>query len=333
MGQKFRTKKSKERNMKGLIYISLFILSFICTIKILYPDTDFTREYLLSSLLSESTRGQSIITGTAVKNMTTPKQMIYSSLNKIVEKNNLSVFSNIEYDTYNYEDAKSDYVEDPNPSIPKSPLVYIYNTHQLEEYSSIMPYDYSVRPNVMIASYIMREKLGENGIPAIVETNNIKEYLSKSDMTYNKSYLASEYFAREATTKYPSISYLIDVHRDSVTKEATYTEIDGKPYARVLLVTGMEHTTPGNSDGFAEALNEILEKNYPGLSRGILRKGGTPVHAIYNQNLNGKSVLLEVGGVDNKIEEVNNTMEALSKSLSEYIRSQGWKQTKKEIHY
>ncbi len=320
MGRKFKAKLSREKNYKGLIYVSLFALSFICTIKLLYPDTDFTKEYLLSSLLSESTRGKSVITTNAVKNMTSPKQMIYSSLNKIVEKNNLSVFSNIEDDNYNYNDAKSDYVEDPNPTNIDNPVVYIYNTHQLEEYMAAMPYEYSVRPNVMIASYIMREKLGENGISALVETNNIKEYLSKSDMSYNKSYLASEYFAREAQTKYPSIKYLIDVHRDSVSKESTYTEIDGKPYARVLLVTGMEHTTPGNSDGFADALNEILETNYPGLSRGILRKSGTPVHAIYNQNLNGKSVLFEVGGVDNKIEEVNNTMEALSKVLSEYIR-------------
>jgi len=219
------------------------------------------------------------------------------------------------------KDAASNRIGDGSEVLRNEPLIYIYNTHQLEEYSSLMPYEYSVRPNVMIASYIMREKLGEEGVSAIVETNNIKEYLSKSDMSYNKSYLASEYFAREAQTKYPSISYLIDIHRDSVSKNATYTEIDGKPYARVLLVTGMEHTTPGNSDGFAEALNEILEKKYPGLSRGILNNGGTPVHAIYNQNLNGKSVLFEVGGVDNKIEEVNNTMEALSKVLSEYIRS------------
>lgn len=322
MSKKFKTRISRERNFKSLIYILLFVLSFVCTVKLLYPNTNFTKEYFLSSLLSESTRGKSIITSSAAKNMTSPKHMIYSSLNKIVEKNNLSVFSSIEEDNYNYEEAKSDYVIDPNPTVPDNPLVYIYNTHQLEEYSSLMPYEYSVRPNVMIASYIMREKLGENGISAIVETNNIKEYLSKSDMSYNKSYLASEYFARIATTKYPSISYLIDVHRDSVSRDATYTEIDGKPYAKVLLVTGMEHTTPGNSDGFADALNEILESKYPGLSRGILRKGGTPVYAVYNQNLNGKSVLLEVGGVESKIEEVNNTMEALAVVLSEFIRSE-----------
>lgn len=320
MKRRFRSRVSKERNFKGIIYVLLFVLSFVSTIKLLFPETNYTKEYLLSSLLSESTRGKSIITSSAVRNVASPKYMIYNGLNKIVEKNNLSVFSSIEDDNYNYEEAKSDYVEDPNPSNPDNPVVYLYNTHQLEEYSSFMPYEYSVRPNVMIASYIMREKLANDGIPSVVETNNIKEFLSSGNMSYNQSYLASEYFARDMQSKYPSIAYLIDIHRDSVSKDATYVEIEGKPYARVLLVTGMEHTTPGNSDGFADDLNELLERDYPGLSRGILRKSSTSVYAIYNQNLNGKSVLLEVGGVDNKIEEVNNTMEAISKSLSEIIR-------------
>ena len=323
MRKKFKTGSIRsKRNHKGIFYVALFVLSFVSTMGLIFPDTNLTKEYLLTTLLNESTNQNNIITSVATKTLASPKYMIYSSLNKIVEKNNLSVFSSIEDDNYNYEDAKSDYVIDPNPTKPESPVVYIYNTHQLEEYSSLMPYDYSVKPNVMIASYIMREKLGDNDISSVVETNNIKEYLNKSDMSYNKSYLASEYFARQMQNEYPTIKYLIDIHRDSASYETTFKEIDGTPYARVLLVTGMEHTTPGNSDGFADALNEILEKNYPGLSRGILRKTGTGVHAVYNQNLNGKSVLLEVGGVDNKIEEVNNTIEAIANCLSELIRSE-----------
>jgi len=320
MRRKFKTRVSREKNFKGLVYVSLFALSFVSTTKLIMPDDIITKEYFLSALLSEGTRGKSVFTSSISKNITLPKYMIYSSLNKIVDKNNLSVFSSIDDDNYNYQDAKSDYVIDPDPVVPENPIVYIYNTHQLEEYGSVMPYEYSVRPNVMIASYIMREKLKNEGISSVVETNNIKEYLSESDMSYNKSYLASEYFARSMQNKYPSIAYLIDVHRDSVSKEATYIEIDGMPYARVLLVTGMEHTTPGNSDGFADSFNEVIEEYYPGLSRGIMRKPSTSVHAVYNQNLNGKSVLIEVGGVENKIEEVNNTMEALSKCLATLIR-------------
>ena len=64
-----------------------------------------------------------------------------------------------------------------------------------------------------------------------------------------------------------------------------------------------------------------MESMYPGLSRGVSYKTGSPIHGVYNANLEGKSVLLEIGGVENKIEEVNNTMEALSNVILEVIRS------------
>lgn len=281
-----------------------------------------TKEYLLSNLISESTGKGNILLNEVSDRLSSPKYMIYSGLNKIVEKNNLSVFSSIEDDEYDYENPTSEYVEDPDPQEPVEPIVYIYNTHQLEEYSSSMPYDYSVKPNVMIASYILREKLGEKGISSVVETSNVKEFLTSNNLSYNRSYLATENFARAMQRKYPSIQYLIDIHRDSATYNVTSATINDVAYAKVLLVVGLEHTTKENNTGFAEKLNEIIEQKYPGLSRGISKKTGTPTPGIYNQNLDGKSVLIEVGGVDNKLEEVYNTMEALSDSLSELIKGE-----------
>ena len=196
-----------------------------------------------------------------------------------------------------------------------------------------MPYEYSVRPNVMIASYVMREKLKENGISSVVETRNVKDYLTENKLSYNRSYLATENFARDMLKTYPSIKYLIDIHRDSVNSSATYLELDGKSYARVLLVVGLEHTKAENNVGFAEKLDEIIKEKYPGLSRGVLKKVGTSssTSSIYNQNLDGKSVLIEIGGVDSKIEEVYNTVDALSKCLSELIEEEAslWKKRKK----
>ncbi len=300
----------------------MFGLSFICTMCLLAGSEKTTKEYLLNSLISETTKNESAFLSTVNEQMSSPKYMIYNSLNKIVEKNNLSVFSNIEDDDYDYSNSASEYVEDPSPETPVDPVVYIYNTHQLEEYSSSMPHDYSVKPNVMIASYIMREKLKEIGVPSVVETKNIKEYLTENKLSYNRSYLASETFAREMQTKYPSIEYLIDLHRDSATKSITYYEQDGKSYARVLLVVGLEHTKAENNIGFAEKLNEIIKKDYPGLSRGVLKKAGTTTSGVYNQNLNGKSVLIEIGGVDNSIEEVNNTVEVVSAALASLIKGE-----------
>lgn len=319
---KRRFKSSIKRNYKGAIYIFLFGLSFLCTIKLMIGDTNDTKEYLLSSLLKEGTREGNIILEKLEEQVSSPKYILYNGLNKIVEKNNLSVFSSIDEDDFDYENSASEYVEDPNPVKPVEPIVYIYNTHQLEEYSSKMPYDYSVKPNVMIASYVMREKLSTYGISSVVETRNVKDFLTNNKLSYNRSYLATENFAREMMNTYPSIKYLIDIHRDSANYNTTYYEQDGTNYARVLLVTGLEHTKESNNEGFADKLNEIIKKNYPGLSRGVLKKKVDTVGGLYNPNLDGKSVLIEIGGVDNEIEEVYNTVEAISKCLSELIKEE-----------
>ena len=69
------------------------------------------------------------------------------------------MFSNIEDDDFDYENEKTNYIEDPNPINVEEPIVYIYNSHQTEEYSSSNPLDYSVKPNVMIASYVMKDQM------------------------------------------------------------------------------------------------------------------------------------------------------------------------------
>ena len=148
----------------------MFLLSFNATIKLCLGSNGENKEFLIDVLLKDMLDNENVIISSLSAKLSEPKEMIYSSLNKIVNKDNLSVFSNIEDDNFNYEDEKTNYIEDPNPIKVNEPVVYIYNSHQTEEYSSSNPLDYSVKPNVMIASYIMKEYMNNNGIPAIVET-------------------------------------------------------------------------------------------------------------------------------------------------------------------
>ena len=309
-------------NKKINIYLFIFLVSFLGMIMFVKSNLIFDNDTFLGNLISESTNNSNSIFLSIKDKLTSPKYILYNGLNKIVEKESLSAFSTIDIDDFNYESSKSEYVDDPNPTMISEPIVYLYNTHQLEEYNLESFYDYSIKPNVLIASYILREKLNNKGINTIVETNNIKEYLNNNNLSYNMSYHASEYFARLAQRENPTIKYLIDIHRDSAKYSTTFIEIDGISYARVMYVIGLEHTTMENNTGFAESLNRITEELYPGLSRGVLNKIGPAVNGIYNQNLDGKSVLIEVGGVDNKLEEVNNTMEALSVILQKYIEGE-----------
>ena len=64
-------------------------------------------------------------------------------------------------DYSNMDDLKniSDYIEDPNPTEIKEPIIYLYNSHQLENYNNDDLSIYGITPNVLMASYLLREKL------------------------------------------------------------------------------------------------------------------------------------------------------------------------------
>ena len=71
-----------------------------------------------------------------------------------------------------------------------------------------------------------------------------------------------------------------------------------------------------------ENINNLCNKYYPGLSRGIYKKEGAGVNGIYNQDISPNSILIEVGGASNNIDEVLNTTEAISNILYYYIKGE-----------
>lgn len=217
------------------------------------------------------------------------------------------------------EPLESEYIEDPKPSNVENPRVYIYNTHQTEGYSYKKYEEYNITPNVMMSSYILREKLNHLGIPTLVETSNIKEILNANSWDYGSSYKASRFLVKDALAKYNSLDLIIDLHRDSIKKSASTTEIDGKKYAKVLFVVGKEHKNYQANLKLANALHEKIKAKYPSLARGVMVKSGPNVNGIYNQDLSSKSILLECGGHENTIEEVLNTLEVISQIIKEYL--------------
>lgn len=303
---------------KKTFYFFITIISIISTLKILFDNKIISKDIILSNLISETINAKSTIANEITESLYRPTEIIYSSLNKIVPKDNLSIFSNVE-DEYNFENDNTNYVEDPNPKKIDEPLVYIYNTHQLEEYEKGNTDEYTIKPNVMIASYIIRESLNNLGINSIVETGNIKEYLNNHSLNYSKSYEASRYYMLNAIEQYPSLKYFVDIHRDSSTIDKTLYNKDGKEYARILFIIGLDHDNYKPNLDMTLRLNELIEADYEGISRGIYKKSGQNVNGIYNQDINDTTILIEVGGVDNTLEQVNNTCELIAIYLKKYI--------------
>ena len=212
---------------------------------------------------------------------------------------------------------KSEYVYDPNPTQINEPKVYIYNTHQLESYDNT---DYNdITPNVLMASYLLKEELNKVGIPTIVESSNITEYIKQNNLKYYQSYDASRYYAEKVVKDNPNLDLVIDLHRDAIEKKASTVTIDNKEYAKVLFVVGMEHENYESNLKVATAINNIIKEKYPTLTRGIITKSGKNVNGIYNQDLNSNSILIECGGYKNSFSEVVNTINLLSQIIKEYL--------------
>ena len=218
-------------------------------------------------------------------------------------------------------------MEDENKVVPISsleyasePLIYIYNSHQSEEYMPNSFVEYSVMPTVMMNDYILEEKLEENGYPALVEERNIKDVLNQHGWNYAGSYQASRVFLEDVRKTYPSLKYFVDVHRDSLGKDRTTVTIDNKNYASILFLIGLENPNYQENLEFTEKISQKINEKYPNLSKGIYQKEGPGVNGVYNQDFSPFTILVEMGGPENTIDEVLNTSLAFADCFLEVIR-------------
>lgn len=193
----------------------------------------------------------------------------------------------------------------------EGPIIYVYNTHQTEDYDGYSVYD---------AAYSLNEKLNASGFASYFEEQSVKTFLETNNLKYYKSYTASRKYLDEARKKYVTLKYFFDIHRDSVSKSISTVTYKDKDYAKVLFVVGLDN--PGNekNKNNANRLNEIIKSKVPNISRGVTIHGGKGYNGVYNQDVCENVFLIEVGGKDNTKEEVENTINVIYESIIEYVR-------------
>ena len=220
-----------------------------------------------------------------------------------------------------YHEEDEDIVEYKDTEI--KPIIYLYNSHQKEEYSNKYMEDNNLLPTVYTASYMMKEKFDKLGLYTIVEDNDISKYLSDNNMKYSESYKASRYYLLENINKYDSIKLYLDVHRDAISHEYSTVNIDGVDCAKIMFVVGKEHDNYLKNLENTKLLNEMIKDKYPTLTRGVLEKEGAGVNGIYNQDLASNIMLIELGGNYNNISEVANTIDLIIPIIGDYINEKG----------
>ncbi len=167
--------------------------------------------------------------------------------------------------------------------------------------------------NITSVGADITQRLNEAGINTLHDTT-LHDYPS-----YNGSYDRSYVTVQNYLTQYPSIKVVIDVHRDAIQKEdgtrvKPVAQIDGQQAAQVMLIAcaDKDGNIPNYKENlkFAANFEAKMEELYPGLTRPVLFD-----YRYYNQDLTTGSLLLEVGGHANTLEEAMYTAELVSNSL------------------
>lgn len=214
---------------------------------------------------------------------------------------------------------------DENSDVHKDSSVFIYHSHSWEGYlplieEEVKPSDSSSvdnKENVVLVGEMLSEQLKKHGIKSSHKQINMAQALRAEGWDYTNSYTLSREFVKAATAQSKDIKYYIDIHRDSARKDSTTTSIGGKDYARLYFVVGKGHENYQENLSFATKIHERLEDKYPGLSKGVYLKTKLEGNGVYNQDISSKSLLVEVGGIDNNQKELNNTVKAFADVFKE----------------
>lgn len=297
----------KKKIIKLVFFLIIVVGSFSTTILWLNDLNIDVDEKLLDILIDTSNResDKNKIVNTIVKTITDSDLI-----------NPASILMN-KYNTKETTKNKEPTIENKVIAQKSEPIVYIYNTHQVEKYNSSL--GLNINYSVIDAANSLKDKLNSLNIESIVEKGSITDILNTNGWSYSYSYKVSRMYLESAKKNNPSLNFFIDLHRDSVPRSITTKEINGKSYARVLFVLGLENSNYKQNEININKLNKYLNDNYNGLSRGILERKGKGVNGLYNQDFSPRCILIEIGGEENTMEEVENTIEVISKMIYLFV--------------
>lgn len=196
----------------------------------------------------------------------------------------------------------------------EGPQVLILHTHGSEAYTpgpeteggivwsgNCRTTDY--RYNVVKVGDEMAEVLGEAGI-SVLHDRTLYDYPN-----YTGAYDRALASIRKYLERYPSIRFVLDVHRDAIEdgqgnqyKVVSEAEGAGVPAQMSLVIgsdgSGLEHPSWLENLRLAAAVQEDVLEHYPTLMRPVLLR-----NSRYNQHATTGSLLVEVGAAGNSPEE------------------------------
>ena len=220
-------------------------------------------------------------------------------------------------------------IENPLPfAIEKDspdPQVLVMHTHATEDYrlsaglwfapgDGARSTDRSI--NMCAVGRVVADTLNAAGINTLHD-ETLNDYPS-----YTGSYANSRAVVQQYLAQYPSIKVVLDVHRDAIETEggsryAPVCTVEGRQAAQVMIICGCDNGTTVQLPDWrqnlrvAAAWERAMEGMYPGFTRPVLFS-----YRFYNQDLTAGSLLIEIGGHGNNLNEALYAGQLAAKGLA-----------------
>ena len=210
----------------------------------------------------------------------------------------------------------------------QGPQVLIIHTHATESYTMPAGAEYEAsdsfrttdtRCNMVRIGDEMAQVMSEAGL-GVVHDRTLHDYPSYSG-SYDRSLKAIEDYLQ----RYPTISFVLDVHRDAV-QDANGNQFkllcgEDKNAAQLEFVIGSDgggrsHERWRENLKLACAVQETLYRDYPTLMRPI-----TVRNSRYNQHKTAGSLLVEVGTAGNSLEEAVNGARLFAAGFAKTVKN------------
>ena len=210
------------------------------------------------------------------------------------------------------------------PNSP-DPQVLVMHTHATEDYRLSAGLWFSPgdgarstdrRINMCAVGRVVADTLNAAGINTLHD-ETLNDYPS-----YTGSYANSRAVVQQYLAQYPSIKVVLDVHRDAIESEsgsryAPVCTVEGRQAAQVMIICGCDNGTTVQLPNwrqnlrFAAAWERSMEGMYPGFTRPVLFS-----YRFYNQDLTTGSLLIEIGGHGNNLNEALYAGQLAAKGLA-----------------
>lgn len=217
------------------------------------------------------------------------------------------------------------------PSDPDEPIVLIYHTHGTEAFLDeddryVMPNEgfrsKNIEENVVAVGKVLAQVLESNGIATVHCT------VMHDKDSYPKAYETARQTVISYLARYPTIRYILDVHRDAlVTTDGSHIRPvtaapDGDEVAQVMLVVGTnqsgDHPNWENNLALACKLQVRLNEDVTDFARPInLRK--TSFLAEYADG----AMLVEIGSAANTLSQAKSAAMLFGQTFADLVKELG----------